>query len=153
MSHGRHLDASVVSIACLAFVLAAGCNSALAPLGTPVTLATYEGDGLACYTNAQPYLLVPDPDVGTAMVATAEAGYIPAGTPVPLAWPSGYVGRRVGSEVAVYSGSGQLVATTGKYWYIAAFPNPENDPNTRPFKVGCANRLDEWNPSATPPPA
>jgi hypothetical protein len=131
-------------------VVATGCSSA-APSGTPVKITTYDGDGLSCYTNAEPYLLIPNSEAGTAMIGTAEAGHIP-GSPIPLAWPAGYVGRRVGSEVAVYSGSGQLVATTGKYWYIAGFPNADNNPFQRPFQVGCASRLDQWNPSATPPP-
>jgi len=130
-------------------LLCAGCSSG--PSGNPVKLATYDGDGSSCYTNAEPYLLIPDPETGTAMIPTAEAGHV-SGDPIPLAWPSGYVGRQVGSEVAIYSGSGQLVATTGKYWYMAASPNAENNPNRRPFQVGCANRLDAWDPSATPPP-
>lgn len=65
-------------------LLAAGCSSVVAPSGIPVNLATYEGDGLSCYTNAQPYFLIPDPSVGTAMLATGETGRV-GGSPIPLA--------------------------------------------------------------------
>lgn len=125
--------------------------AALLP-GEPVALATYDGDGTSCYTNAEPYLLVPDAPTGVAMVglqgvATASGGRL------PVAWPSGYVGRRVGSEVAVYGPSGVLVATTGRWWYMAATPNDMSDPYTNPFRVGCtAHGLTEWDPNSTPPP-
>jgi hypothetical protein len=34
---------------------------------------------------------------------------------IPIAWPSGYTGRRFGDEVRVYDANGQLAAVTGKW--------------------------------------
>jgi hypothetical protein len=134
-------------------LLLAGCGSGAAPPGDPVALTTYEGDGSGCYLNAEPFLLVPDAETGVAMAASPVGGSPPgSATRWPVAWPSGYVGRRVGEEVAVYSSSGRLVATTGKYWYMAATGNADSNPWTRPFDVGCtADGLTEWDPSGATP--
>jgi hypothetical protein len=138
---GRAITAVVLALSLSACGLAG-------PSGEPVQLLTYDGAGDSCYTNAAPRLLVADPQAGTAVLDSPDSD----GPRTRVAWPSGSVGRRVGSEVAVYSGSGKLVATTGKYWFMAETPGDYSDP-TQAFKIGCADRaLDWWDPSASPPP-
>jgi hypothetical protein len=80
--------------------------------GTPITLATYDGAGPGCILDFHQLLLVADPVAGPRFADD------PAGT-TSLLWPSGYVGRRVGSEDYVYTASGQLAAVTGKWWQFA----------------------------------
>lgn len=61
-------------------------------------------------------LLVIDADYGTRFIAT------------PVMWPLGFVGVRVGAEVEVHDGTGKLVATTGRDYYLSRGPvfSPEN---------------------------
>jgi hypothetical protein len=83
--------------------------------GEPVELATYEvrGGGLpGCILDFHDFLLVADPVTGTRFADD------PPGT-TSLLWPAGYVGRRVGSEVDIFTASGQLAAVTGRWWQFA----------------------------------
>jgi hypothetical protein len=113
--------------------------------GTAVQLLTYDGESDACYTDPEPLLLVPDPSAGTAIVTFKGS--------LQVAWPAGFVGRRVNDQVNVYSSSGLLVATTGKTWMMAASPNAENNQFTNPYRVGCASKgLTEYHPDSSPAP-
>lgn len=106
--------------------------------GTPVYLATYTEPDTGCYTDQSPRLLVPEPATGVAMVT-------PDGSHVGLAWPPGSVGRRIGSDVWVYSASGNIVAVTSAWWFLSAEPNAQNDPNLNPYHVGCATQGLQWS--------
>ena len=86
-----------------------GCGSVVPPwervellTRAPLTV----GGGPGCYTAATTGLLVVDPMYGTAIGA------------LPVMWPLGYIGRRVGSEVEVLDRDGKLVATTGRIYEL-----------------------------------
>jgi hypothetical protein len=70
-----------------------------------------------CYTYYQNALLVVDKTYGTAM-ADRQAPPAPSeAPPLPIMWPIGYTGYRVGPEIAVVDESGHVVAVTGqRYW-------------------------------------
>lgn len=78
-----------------------GCGT----LGPPsVSLVTRDGP---CYVGATSGLLIADPTSGTAIIDDSNG-------PMPVIWPQGWTGRRVGSEVQVFSPRGDLVYTTGQ---------------------------------------
>ena len=96
-------------------LLLSGCGGYFMP-GEPVDILTdtkHSYDlGLSCWLpiGEPSVLLVADSQFGTAIQRANGRG--------PATWPPGYTGRRVGSEVAVYSPHGNLVATTGRRYYI-----------------------------------
>jgi hypothetical protein len=63
-----------------------------------------------CYVNEAHGLLVVDLTYGTAIIDNMVRSEIPE----PVAWPAGYTGRRVGSEVEVLNRQGNVVAVTGR---------------------------------------
>ncbi len=82
-----------------------GCSAELS--GDPVELATAPVG--PCYAYYREVILIADPAVGVVARRTREnPGYT-----VPVVWPSGYVGRRHGSEVVVYDGDGVERVRTG----------------------------------------
>ena len=104
----------IVSTLVMALLLS-GCGLFLT--GDPVAIVTdtkhaYDGDDLSCWLGIgeDSVLLVADAQSGTAL--SYQDGTVPA------TWPPGYTGRRVGSEVSVYDPHGNLVATTGRRYYI-----------------------------------
>jgi hypothetical protein len=91
----------VLRFGCLAvFVL--GC----APSGEPAELLTHED---RCYDEAVEGLLLSgrhgtDFESGTSIVS--------------VRWPSGFSGVRVGGEIAVLDLTGNVVATTGRHYWL-----------------------------------
>lgn len=101
------------------------------PLLTQQTPVPSPGPGIVvgCYTYYQNALLVVDMTYGTAM-ADERAPAPPAGSrPQPVMWPFGYTGFRVGSEVAVISESGNVVAITGQRFWITMAGHDPAQPN------------------------
>jgi len=90
------------TLAVLALVLV-GCG-----LFVPGYVQLATGDG-PCYTSVVGGLLVADPTSGTAILSD-DAGAIPE----PVVWPSGFTGRRVGSEVEVLDWHRNVVYVTGQ---------------------------------------
>jgi|SRR5215212_4124815 len=70
----------------------------------------------SCYAGAQ------SPNFGGLLISDPEYGTRIDGRPVM--WPSGYTGRRVGTEVEVVDQSGNLVARTGREYRISPAPVP-----------------------------
>jgi hypothetical protein len=82
-----------------------------------------------CFPGPGPVVegrLVPASTSGTAIqVESSSTGYTvpgtglpPAESVVPVMWPGGYTGRRVGVEVQVLNEAGDVVATTGRRYRI-----------------------------------
>jgi hypothetical protein len=59
--------------------------------------------------------LVADPTYGTAISVTNGNDQVTT----PVAWPRGFTGRRVGSEVEVLDPHGNVVATTGHNFTVS----------------------------------
>jgi hypothetical protein len=91
-----------------------GCGSEVLPWDR-VDLLTNTGNPPSpyCYTAAFGGPLIVDRTYGTAI--TDPEGSI---GPVPVMWPVGFTGRRVGSEVEVLDLDGMVVATTGRTYEI-----------------------------------
>jgi hypothetical protein len=91
-----------------------GCGSPV-PSGEPVVLLTgvrpFDEDECSrdFYVASE---LLADPQYGTAL-----ASFL-AGDRVPVMWPPGFTGRRVGPTVEVADTSGNVVATTGQSYSI-----------------------------------
>jgi hypothetical protein len=83
-----------------------GCG----PIVAPVTLLTYEAD--RCHPAPAAGQLVADQQYGTALLGSAW-GHL-----VPVAWPSGYIGRYAGREIEVVAPDGRVVAVTGKRYEL-----------------------------------
>ena len=86
--------------------------------GSPVTLLTgpnpfADASGIGgCYTNFAVGTLVVDATYGTAITDESIGGT------GPVLWPTGYTGRRSGSEVEVVDREGHVVARTGSRYQI-----------------------------------
>ena len=86
--------------------------------GPPVTLLTgpnpFADDNgtTGCYTNFAVGKLVVDATYGTAITDESIGGT------GPVLWPTGYTGRRSGSEVEVVDREGHVVARTGNRYQI-----------------------------------
>ena len=111
-----------------------GCTRA----GEPVPLLT--GVGEACYAGGETGM------VGT-LVVDAEHGTSFNGRPVM--WPDGFTGLRVGDEVEVLNAGGNLVATTGRDYYISIAPvygeanqRKMNSVNAYPAAANCTYAWD-----------
>ena len=91
-----------------------GCGSPVPP-GEPVELLSgarpFDEDECSRDSYVASELLV-DPQYGTAL-----ASFL-AGERVPVMWPPGFTGRRVGSDVVVLDTVGNVVATTGQSYSI-----------------------------------
>jgi len=92
----------VAATLALALVLV-GCGSLL-----PDQVRLLTGSG-PCFLLMQESLLVFDPTYGTAIDGGAT----------PVAWPPGFTGRRVGSEVEVLDPHGNVYAVTGHNFTVS----------------------------------
>jgi hypothetical protein len=89
----------------------AGCG--LAP-DRSVQLLTYDRNG--CYVGPLVGELVADPTYGTSVLVHPWG--LESSRVVSVAWPSGYSGRYVGSEIEVVAPDGRVVAVTGKSYEL-----------------------------------
>jgi hypothetical protein len=113
------------ALAVLLFALGASACGSLAqgsPSSEPVQLLTGDAGGAtqwhengvrSCFLLNIRGELVVDARYGTAIVSS-QAGV----TPMPVMWPLGFTGRRVGSEVEVLDPTGTSVATTGRTYRL-----------------------------------
>ena len=131
----------------LAAVLA-GC----APTGEPVKLMTLSTIATAaCCVPCVAGVLLPDEDIGTVIrVDKAGGGFsgcelhpTQGMSTEPVAWPAGHTGRRVGSEVEVLNGNGEVVATTGQRYECF------QEWTSKAYLCQRAGALDAW---VEPPP-
>jgi hypothetical protein len=88
----------------LTAMLVAGCALAQSPSLAPGQVYLLTGTG-TCWTDIHGISLVLDPTYGTAETGGTDN--------MPVAWPPGYTGRQVGSEIEVLNAGGEVVATTG----------------------------------------
>lgn len=108
----------------VAAVLATGCGGIAS--GDRVELRTA---ALGCYAGGE------SPQTAQ-LVADAEHGMTFTG--LPVVWPSGFTGRRAGSEVEVLDAAGNVRATTGRHYYISrAALSPYDNPRLYPAAVDC----------------
>ncbi len=125
----------------LAAMLVAACGGAAS--GDRVALLT---DTLSCYAGGEH-------PVTAVLVADAEYGTTLRG--IPVVWPTGYAGRRVGSQIEVLDAAGTVRATTGKRYYISpAYDGKTTDISTRyPAAVECGYEWDfgECDTAGAPP--
>jgi hypothetical protein len=111
----------------VAAVLATGCGGIAS--GDRVELLTAD---LSCYLGGEH-------PVTAQLVADAEHGTTFDG--LPVVWPSGFSGRRTGSEVEVLDAAGNVRATTGRrYWIATAAGVPYGD--KFPAAVDCPHPWD-----------
>jgi hypothetical protein len=73
-----------------------------------------------CYTIGWDLLLVADPGYGVGTKTEAADPYAD-----PLYWPKGYTGWRVGSEVEVRDTNDNVVATTGRSYFVSMGLTPQ----------------------------
>jgi hypothetical protein len=87
--------------------------------GGPAPLLTGEGyGGGGCYLNFLVDELVADPVNGTAVIESYTVDGQAVTRVLPIMWPTGYSGRRSGSEVEVVATNGEVVARTGATYRI-----------------------------------
>jgi hypothetical protein len=89
-------------------LLLVGCGSPF-PARESIPLLTDPQRRDECPVTWMAGSLVAHPVYGTAIVPGDGSG-----GPIPVAWPQGYTGVRVGSEVEVFDGAGQLFTATGR---------------------------------------
>jgi hypothetical protein len=110
----RRVSATLALALCLL-----GCQSEVLPWDR-VQLVTGGDPGTGCGLMPRMGDLTADPAFGTTLGGGAAV------------WPSGYTGRRVGSEVEVLDRSGKVVATTGQryqfYFVYVAGKGGAGDP-------------------------
>ena len=89
-------------------------------LGGSVSLLAGPGrdGGGGCYLNFAVGRLLIDPVAGTAIEQTRPGAEEDDVSVTPVMWPTGYTGRRSGSEVEVLDERGQVVARTGSKWRL-----------------------------------
>jgi hypothetical protein len=81
-------------------------------LAHAIVLGATDGPAIVrCYTSGTVGDLVTDSAAGVAIVEKS-------GTRLIVMWPSGYMGRRSGSEIEVLNRQGQAIARTGTHVYI-----------------------------------
>jgi hypothetical protein len=102
------------------------CDAA-APLGEPFELVTSwepgSAESPACrpgwHLNGQ---LVFDPEYGTAIKVEGGDYLATRGATMPVMWWPSFIGRRLGNMVSVLDPDGNVVATTGRrYWISGSF--------------------------------
>jgi hypothetical protein len=138
--------------ALLALVLSIGLLGC-GPTGerVPLQITDLHIVGEGCYTLGSEIRLVADAERGTV---ARELERTTGGS--PIAWPSGYTGWRVGSEIEVRDPNGRLVAVTGRTYFLSlAIQVPSEDdvdvrtgegPGMRPAQnVATADCLRETN--------
>jgi hypothetical protein len=110
---GLRLAAVVLHIGVALLVLGCG-NPGLAADPASAVQLVHGPDW--CFTSGITGTLIVDPTYGVALSTDPD----PEGLTVtmPIAWQSGFVGRRVGSEVEVLSPDGTVVATTGRRYTV-----------------------------------
>jgi len=120
----------------VAAVLATGC-------GERVELLTAD---LACYLGGEAPRTA-------ELVADAEQGTTFTG--LPVVWPTGFTGRRAGSEVEVLDAGGNVRATTGRRYWIAPAHRPHGagDLDQFPAAVDCGYPWDFGECDASGEPA
>lgn len=131
----------IITTLALAFCLL-GCG-AKPPPGDPIELLTAR---LGCYAGGEgggTALLVADPKYGTSFSGR------------PVMWPVGYTARRVGTEVMVLDGDGNVKATTGRTYHISQAYEPDEGygpykDDALPAAVGCGYHHDFIDCTANP---
>ena len=135
------IAAAVILAGCLL-----GCSDKAAPSGDPVELltGTMPFDADECTDGGALAVLIVDSKYGTAL--DREYGTSPTG-PVPVMWPPGFTGRRVGGAVVVVDPKGRAVAETGQSYLfsgnvlirapVGGWPNRED----RKYRRGWVNSL------------
>ena len=102
-------------LACvLALALAASGCGALSPTPELVFLAPrVDMYTPGCHTSFTVGKLIVHAATGTAVVQDEDERVI------PIRWPAGFSGRRVGTEVEIRNADGRLIATTGQRYRLA----------------------------------
>jgi hypothetical protein len=127
-------------------VLIAGCSSGDPARGDPagsVELLTGDPSNGACSAGGN------HPTMGRLV---AEGKYGTTFDGMPVMWPFGYTGRRVGAEVEVLDADGNVKATTGRVYSIIAKPNSPKDLGAFPASVDCGGSWD-FNDCSVPVPS
>jgi hypothetical protein len=114
-----------LGVAMLVAVSLFGCSSKPsdvphpAPSGDPVQLVVgaMPFDADECTPGTIVARLVADGHDGTSL--DVFANYTTSTTSMPVMWPPGFTGRRVGSEVVVVDPDGNAVATTGQSYLLS----------------------------------
>src|SRR5262245_61302387 len=133
----RDFSAIVAMVFCLA-----ACGT-LGLLGERVDLLTGV-DPDVCYAGGEQGWtgpLVVDPQFGTRFNGQ------------PVMWPTGYSGRRAGSEVQVLDGGGAVRAMTGRIYHISYAPDFDGRAKARnafPAAVNCGYHWDFIDCTANP---
>ena len=99
-----------LAIALVLAVSSIGCSSAPTPTNR-VALGTWPaGSAPGCVLMGIQGELVADPKYGTAIA------YVDA--TMPVLWPEGFIGERVGSEIQVLNKDGRVIAVTGGMYEV-----------------------------------
>ena len=110
-----------LAAAAITFVLALLVQSHWPGESVPLLAgAGRDGHG-GCYLNFAVGRLLVDPVAGTAIEQISPHGGgigIESAHVTPVMWPTGFTGRRSGSEVEVLDRQGQVVARTGSNWRL-----------------------------------
>lgn len=96
----------------------AGCSAPVVPVvpAVPaVPLLTYVLD--ECHPAPNAGLLVADPTYGMVL-RYDKVDFGPPRAAKPVAWPTGYTGRRVAGQIEVVGPDGRVVATTGNHYEL-----------------------------------
>jgi hypothetical protein len=103
---------SVRSMTAMWLIALAPALQGCALLSQPVALAVRDDPFTpACHTSFTVGTLVPDAKMGTAIVQDADQG----GGTIPIRWPAGFTGRRVGGVIEVLNNDGAVIARTGEH--------------------------------------
>ena len=114
----------VATLVLMLIVLGCGGGGEPVQLSTGVPIAAGGGANrtddatIGCFTFGIGGKLVSDPRYGTAVIVDPTFGELDKadGPAIPVAWPPGYTGNTVGSEVQVHNRDGTLVAVTGHHY-------------------------------------
>jgi hypothetical protein len=86
---------------------AVGCGIGSEPVQLAIRTDMYTP---ACHTSFTIGTLVPDAQMGTAIVEDS------GGRTVPVLWPAGFSGRRVIGAIEVLNQDGKVIARTGEHY-------------------------------------
>lgn len=101
----------IAGVGVVVSVLAVGAL-VLGSFSAPVPLLTNSGEPV-CDVAGTTGMLIVDPKAGTAIVQE-DMGQLT----VPVVWPAGYTGRKIGDQVEVLDTTGRVVARTGQRYFI-----------------------------------